>query len=196
MPEDAIKCRFLEGAVCWELGNADDAIKIHESIRADARAIGSTRLVAQAASNLTRYYGTQGQTEEALKCAGEARTLLEQLGSRVHLVKLHWSIGELLRREGKDAPALEAYRQAQSEARELGLRGDLAALHLVVADLLLEAGQEAQAEWEIRAAMPIIEEEKMVPEGIAALSLLRESLRRRQIDKRALRDLHGYFRES
>ena len=65
----------------------------------------------------------------------------------------------------------------------------------MIGDLLLEAGQDAQAEWEIRAALPIIDEEKMVPEGIAALSLLRESLRRRQIDKQALRELHGYFQE-
>ena len=54
---------------------------------------------------------------------------------------------------------------------------------------------EAQAEWEVRAALPIIEEEKMVPEGFAALTLLRESLRRRKLDRQALRNLHGYFRE-
>jgi len=35
----------------------------------------------------------------------------------------------------------------------------------------------------------------MVPEGYAALSLLQESLRRRQIDQNALRNLHGYFRD-
>jgi hypothetical protein len=104
-------------------------------------------------------------------------------------------MGDLFRKQGERAAALEAYRQALADAAELRMRGDVAAIHLVVADLLLEAGQEAQAEWEIRAALPIIDEEKMVPEGIAALSLLRESLRRRQIDKHALRGLHGYFRE-
>lgn len=86
-------------------------------------------------------------------------------------------------------------RSALREAGEVGMRGDVAALHLVLADVLLGAGQDRQAEWEIRAALPIIEEEKMVPEGYAALSLLQESLRRRQIDRNALRNLHGYFRD-
>jgi hypothetical protein len=122
--------------------------------------------------------------------------MLQQLGSRVHLVKLQWSMGDLLKKQGNRVAALDAYRQALGDAGELGMRGDVAAIHLVVADFLLEAGQDAQAEWEIRAALPIIDEEKMVPEGIAALALLRESLRRRKIDKQALRDLHGYFQES
>ena len=137
-----------------------------------------------------------GETDRALEYARKALPILQTLGSRVHLVKLQLAIGNLLRKQGKRAEAtLEAYRQALADATELGMRGDVAAIHLVVADLLLEAGHEAQAEWEIRAALPIIDEEKMVPEGIAALSLLRDSLRRRKIDKQALRDLHGYFQE-
>jgi tetratricopeptide (TPR) repeat protein len=195
MPEDALKCRFLEGTAQRELGDLPRAIQIYSEIFATAESLRDSRLAGQAANNLARYHADLGETEEALAYARKALPLLQELGSQVHLVKLRWSMGELLRKQGRRGPALEAYRQAQSDARELGMRGDLAALHLVVADLLLEAGQEAQAECEIRAALPIIDEEKMVPEGIAALSLLRESLRRRQLDKRALRDLHGYFRE-
>jgi hypothetical protein len=74
------------------------------------------------------------------------------------------------------------------------MRADIASLHLVIADLLLDLGQERQAEWEVRAALPVIEEEKMVPEGVAAYGLLLESVRRRSINRQALRDLHGYFR--
>jgi len=115
--------------------------------------------------------------------------------SRVHLSKLQWSIGDLLRGQGKVSEAVDAYRSALRESEEIGLRGDVAAIHLVLADVLLEARQEAQAEWEVRAALPIIDEENMVPEGFAALTLLRESLRRRKIDRQALRNLHGYFRQ-
>ena len=195
MPEDALKCRFLEGTAQRELGDLPRAIQIYSEVFSAAESLRDSRLAGQAANNLARYHADLGETEEALAYARKALPLLQELGSQVHLVKLRWSMGELLRKQGRCGPALEAYRQAQSDARELGMRGDLAALHLVVADLLLETGQEAHAEWEIRAALPIIDEEKMVPEGIAALSLLRESLRRRQIDKQALRDLHGYFRD-
>ena len=195
MPEDALKCRFLEATAYRELGNLPLALEIYARIFAEAETLGAPRLIAQAANNLARYHADAGDTSSALSYAQRALPILQRLGSQVHLMKLRWTMGELLRREGKRAAALQAYREAQSGARDLSMRGDLAALHLVIADLLLEAGQEAQAEWEIRAALPIIDEEKMVPEGIAALSLLRESLRRRQIDKQALRDLHGYFQE-
>jgi hypothetical protein len=36
---------------------------------------------------------------------------------------------------------------------------------------------------------------KMVPEGMAALSLLRESVRHQSVNRQALRDLHGYFED-
>jgi tetratricopeptide (TPR) repeat protein len=195
LPEDALKCRFLEGIALWETGNAEGAIRLYREIYADAELLGIPRLAAQAASNLAHYYSSLGDTEEALACSRKALPLLQQMENRVHLAKLQWSIGDLLRNQGKASEASDAYRSALRESEEIGLRGDVAAIHLVLADLLLDGGQEAQAEWEIRAALPIIDEERMVPEGFAALSLLRESLRRRKIDRQALRNLHGYFRE-
>lgn len=195
MAEEALKCRFIEGGAYWELGDTQKTIAVFTEILDEAERQCNKRLVAQAANNLAHYYIHAGDDDMAIKLAQKALPIQKQLRDRVGFAKLQWSMGDLLRRQRKPAAALEAYRQAQAEAREVGLRGDLAALHLVVADLFLEAGQEAQAEWEIRAALPIIDEEKMVPEGIAALSLLRESLRRRQIDKQALRELHGYFQE-
>jgi len=195
LPEDALKCRFLEGLAYWEIGQSWKAIEVFRGICAEAEALRNVRLIAQAANNLVHFYSNLGDSEEALAYSRKALPLLNQLNSRVHLAKLHGSIGDLLRRQGNLAGAIEAYRSAIAESEDIGMRGDVAARHLVLADVLLEVGQERQAEWEIRAALPIIDEEKMVPEGIAALSLLRESLLRRQIDRKALRDLHGYFQE-
>jgi hypothetical protein len=73
------------------------------------------------------------------------------------------------------------------------MRGDVAALQLVVADLLLDLGESEAARREVLAALPAIEEIQMVPEGVAALTLLRESVRGRGIDRQALRELHGFF---
>jgi hypothetical protein len=75
------------------------------------------------------------------------------------------------------------------------MRADIAALNLVIGDLLLEEGRDAEALREISAALPVISELKMAPEGMAALSLLRESARRQEINRTALRELHGYFQE-
>ena len=91
--------------------------------------------------------------------------------------------------------AIEAYRQAQEQFEALGMRADIAALSLIIGDLLLDQGQNAEALREIAAALPVIDELKMAPEGMAALSLLRESARRQEVNRAALRELHGYFPE-
>lgn len=193
LAEDALKCRFLEGVSLRELGEVAASVEVFHQIYLEAEKQKNLRLMAQAANNLAQYHRALGDLNKSLTYARKALPLLEQLDSRVHLVKLRWCVGDILREQGKLLEAIEAYRAARLAAEVVGMRGDVAAIHLVLADVLLETGQERQAEWEIRAALPTIDEEKMVPEGIAALTLLRESLRHRKIDRNALRQVHGYF---
>ncbi len=195
LAEDALKCRFLQGAALHELGRLAEAIAVLRDICREAEAQRNTRLTAIAASNLAQYCRTSGDLNEAVAYARKALPLLQQLDNRANLLKLRWCVGDILREQGKLGEAIGTYREALDSAREVGMRGDEAAIHLVLADVLMDAGQDRQAEWEIRAALPIIEEEKMVPEGYAALSLLRDALRLRQVDRKALRQLHGYFRD-
>lgn len=193
LAEDALKCRFLEGVCLRELGDVPTSVEKFQQIYQDAEKQKNVRLMAQAANNLALYQRALGDLNESLAYARKALPLLEQLDSRVHLVRLRWAVGDILREQRKLPEAIEAYRAVRLAAEEVGMRGDVVAIHLVLADVLLEVGQERQAEWEIRAALPTIDEEKMVPEGIAALALLRESLRHRKIDRSALREVHGYF---
>lgn len=194
-PEEALKCLFLEAACLREVGKTPEAIRVYEDICVKAEQGGNVRLLGQAANGLAQLYRVVGDLSQAMAYARKALPLLKKSNNRINLAKLRWCVGDILREQGKVTEAVEAYRAALQEAEEIGIRGDAVALHLVLADLLLESGREAQAEWEVRAALPIIDEEQMVPEGIAALSLLRESLRRRQIDRGALRELHGYFQD-
>jgi hypothetical protein len=121
--------------------------------------------------------------------------LISSSGDKISRAKLYISVGQFHRKQNRFSNAITAFRVAQKELAAIQMPADVAALHLVIADILLESGQERQAEWEIRAALPVIDELKMVPEGFAAMSLLRESLRRRSIDRQALRSLHGYFED-
>ena len=98
-------------------------------------------------------------------------------------------------RDGHLAEAIEAYRKAQEEFEAIGMRADIAALNLVVADLLLEEGQDREALREIAAALPVIAELKMAPEGMAALSLAARVRAPAGSQPPALRELHGYFQE-
>lgn len=196
LTEDALKCRFLEGAALREIGDVAGAIRVFSDICRLAEERRAVHLTAVASNNLAQFYRVLGNLDEAMVYATKALPLLTQLDNRVGLVKLRWCVGDILREQGKPGEAIPAYREALEEARAVGMRGDVAALHLVLADVMLDAGQDRQAEWEVRAALPIIEEEQMVPEGFAALSLLRNALRYQQVDRKALRELHGYFGDS
>ncbi|HSS45057.1 MAG TPA: hypothetical protein VLO07_06920, partial [Thermoanaerobaculia bacterium] len=195
MPEDAVRARFLQAGVLKETDNLREATSVFEEIASAAKALRNDTLLAYALVDLTQAHGLLGNSGRAMEAATEATPLLRRLGNHVALAKLQWGLGYLLRTKGDLAASIEAFREAQKEFSEIEMHADVAAVHLILGDLLLDADQPAQAEWEIRAALPVIDEYKLVPEGIAALSLLRESLKRRQIDRAALRNLHGYFRE-
>jgi tetratricopeptide (TPR) repeat protein len=195
MQEESLKCRLLAALALHERDRNEEAVKEFEAIRTEAHSLGNARMEATAAANLSELYRALGRLEEAMESTRAALPILARLNNQTGLVKLRWYTGDILRDQGKLADAAEAYREARQDAERIGLRGDVAAIHLVTAELLLDMNLDAQAEWEVRAALPIIDEEKMVPEGFAALSLLRESLRRRKLDRGALRTLHGYFKE-
>ncbi len=195
MPEEALKCRFLEGLALMESDCLPDAIGVFETICREAERLKSEKLLASAYGNLTHIYGMMGDSQRAIDASRQAIPVLTRLDDKVALAKVQWGLAALLREIGQIPASIEAYRVAQREFRQIGMRADVAALSLVVADLLLELNQDLEARLEILSALPIIDELKMVPEGMAALSLLRESTRQLRINRQALRDLHGYFED-
>ena len=195
MPEDALKCRFLEGLALFESDDPAGAIRVFNEICVTAESLGSLRLLADAYVNLIHAHGMLGEAAAAIEASRRAIPLLQSLDNRISLAKVQWGLATLLREEGHHAGAIDSYRKAQEDFEAIGMRADIAALNLVVADLLLEEGKDREALSEISAALPVIAELKMAPEGMAALSLLRESVRRQEVNRQALRELHGYFEE-
>lgn len=194
MFEDALKCRFLEGQALRETDRLPEAVTLFQEIARRAKELGKGNLLGMAYGDLMQIHASLGEAEKAFDLACEATPLLLRLGNRIALAKLQWGLAILLRSQSKLAEAVDAFRVAQREFAEIKMRADVAAIQLAVADLLFELGQDAQARWEIQVALPVIDEFKLVPEGVAALSLLRKSLAGHRINREALRDLHGYFR--
>lgn len=195
LPEDSLKCRFLEAHAFKETERLPEAKLAFRRISEEAKLLQLDRLAAIADQNLFQIHAFLGEVDEAIGKAREATVTLSRLNNRVNLAKVQLGMGYLCRGQGLLKEAITAFRYAQRQFAEIGMKADVAGAHLILADLLLDAEQPAQAEWEIRAALPVIDELKLVPEGIAALALLRDSLRRRQIDRNALRSLNGYFEE-
>jgi tetratricopeptide (TPR) repeat protein len=195
MREDALKARFLHAVVLREIDDICSAIDVYLQIVREARDLKNETLMAHAYTNLVQVYGFQGAAPEAFAMAKEAMPLLRRLGNQVAIAKLQWGLACLHRTRGDTSAAIDAFRAGQQDFAELEMRADVAAGHLVIAEILLDVGQERQAEAEIRLALPLIDEYKLVPEGFAAMTLLRESLRRQKIDRQALRNLHEHFEQ-
>lgn len=196
MPVEALKVGFLEGVALTEGGRLEEAATLYRRICTQAEALGAERLAAAAYGNLTHLYGMQGDAARAIEASRQAIPVLKRLDDRIALAKVQWGLAGMLRETGHIAAAVESYRAAQEQFQTIGMRADVAALHLVIADLLIELGEEGAARQSVVEALPVIQDLQLVPEGMAALQLLRESLREEHIDRPALRELHGFFPDS
>ncbi len=196
MREHALKCRFLEGLALSETGDFSGAASVFRSIRDEAKSQGNENLLGQAYVNLVHVRGLVGDVREALAASQEALAVMRKLGNARGLAKIQFAVGILLRNEGRLPDAIGAVRSSQAEFESLGMKAEAAAGSLVVAEMFLELDQEENALREVLAALPIINEFKLGPEGMAALALLHESVRQQKINHQALRDLHGFFEDT
>ena len=193
MRQDEVKARFLEGLALMESERLEESIEKFEEICRVASEIKAERLLASAYGNLTHIYGILGDPVRAITASQQAIPTLTRLNDRVALAKVQWGLAVLLRECGRISDSIDAYTASQREFAALGMRADVAALNLVLADLYLEQGREEIALGCVLSALPVIDDLGMVPEGMAAMALLRESVRQQRINRVALRDLHGFF---
>jgi tetratricopeptide (TPR) repeat protein len=195
LDEDALKVRFLEAVVLAEMGHHVEALRMLGNLVEQAESLNNEYLLGLAFLNLAVANAFLGNEQQSLEFVNKAVPLMRRSGNGIGLAKLTWSVAILLVARRKVQAALLTFRMAEEELRKLGMTADEVAVKLQIADLLIDEGEEGVAEQEIRQALPIIEEYKLLPEGFAALSLLRESLRRQKIDRQALRDLHSHFKK-
>ena len=193
MADDASKCHFLEAMTFKELGRAADAAARLEVLVSALEARHEAPLRGAALVNLGDIRSSQGSHELAIGLYRQAMPLLRSAKRYSALADLKAMLGETLRRTGHVAASAESYREAVKDHLALGMLTRATYLRVLLAGVLLEAGQAREAEWEILAALPTIDEEKMVPEGFAAVSLLRESVRQRKTNPLALRELREHL---
>ena len=191
MHEDLAKCFFLEAMSLKTLGRLDEAAHRFETL-ASAEST-SAALRGLALVNLGNLYSNQELFDRALGAYGKARPLLEASKRLSTLADLKVMFGETLRAMGRVADALDAYREAIADHVSLGMVTRAAYLRVALAEALLEANKPREAEWELLTALPTIHDQKMVPEGFAAVALLKESVRLRKTDPKSLLELRQYL---
>jgi tetratricopeptide (TPR) repeat protein len=191
MNVEAVKCRLLLAMTLKQCGENTTAIDALEEARTCLGLESDPFLLARLLAELGDLRQLQGEFPLALKVFQEALNLLRDKDTSLAGADLKLYVGGVHRALGSLGEAKDAYREAQHDYAALGMRHLVAYTHLVVAEVLLEMRREREAEWEILAALPAIDEMKMVPEAFAALALLRESVGRRNTNLSALKDLRA-----
>ncbi len=194
MPSEQAKCTFLNGLALKESSDSRGALTAFASLnRADlcAREPG---LVGSALVHMADLHASAGRDDMAEQCYGDAVPLLRRGNLPGSVAHLQGTFGEILRRQGRLAEALAAYEAAVTGFDSLGMATMVAYLRVVTAEVMLEAGMHREAEWQVLAAMPTIDQQGMIPEGFTAITLLRESIRQRKTDPQALAQLRNHLK--
>jgi tetratricopeptide (TPR) repeat protein len=189
MEVEAAKCRLLYGTTLKITGEHLRAIDLLDALPEDPALSAEPFLRARILAEIGDLHQLRGDVPLAMTSFQKALRLLEGRESSAAAADLRIYVGAACRALGKLEDARDAFREASREYAALGMRALVAYSHLLVAETLLELRRDREAEWEILAALPEIDELGMVPEGVAAVALLRESVSRRKTDVAALQEL-------
>jgi tetratricopeptide (TPR) repeat protein len=190
------KCLFLEAMSLKELGRYSDAVARLQNLLSGSEFQSESALLGTALLNLGNIRALEGDQDQALAAYRAARPLLEAGNYQSMLADLKAMVGDTLRQVGNLTAAIDAYRESVVDHLKLGMETKVAYLRVVLAEVLLEASRLREAEWELLAALPTINAQKMVPEGFAAVALLQQSVKLRKTDPRALAELRKYLQAS
>lgn len=188
LEDDIAKSKLLQAVAHKELGG-DEALKMFSLLNAEPAVMQLPWLRALVLVHLAELQSRAGDLGTALSSLKEAGALLQD--TELPLVQAHCCgvTAEILRDHGKPVAAVEYYRRAVEIYLGVDMKAFAAYTGLVLAETLVATGRVDQAVNEILAALPIIESEHLVREGIAAVGLLKASLSRRKLDSDALKAL-------
>lgn len=187
LPE-LFKCRLLEAVVLKDLERRTEALERLKSMRADPALREEPLLFGLVLVNMGEIAASLGDLDGGQMLLAEAAGWLVKADTPWAVANLQAVLGEMLRDAGRLGEAADAYGLAiVTLGPQMG--GLVAYYRLLRAEVLILAGREDEARHEIVAALPILERENLLPDALAAIALLRESLRRQKADPEALKAL-------
>ena len=189
---DAAKAAFLEAMATKESGQKEQAFLLFTELRASL-ADNANGVLAGCLVEIGAYHGGREDYDRALEAYEEASELIAASDQPARMAHLKATIGETYRAKGELNAAVDSFRLAINHYASLKMDSMVAYLRVLNAELLLTAKRESEAEWEIRAALPVIDESRLVAEGLAAMALLKECLRRRRLDRSVLGRIKGHL---
>jgi tetratricopeptide (TPR) repeat protein len=195
MGEYAGKARFLEAMTLKESERLREAFEKFSGLKASLDESRDGGTLGQVLVETGAVAAAEGNFEEALADYERALPLLKRSGRGFAIPHLLLSIGDMFRHQGRLAAAINSFREAIKGYASFDMATFVAYSRVIMAETLIAIGRPREAEWEILQALPTIKEQKMVPEGFAAVALLRESVKRQKADPNALRELREHLQK-
>jgi tetratricopeptide (TPR) repeat protein len=194
MTHEFAKCLFLEASVLRHIdGKADLALRRLFEVRELLSQPEDRPFLGLVLSKIGEIYGAEQRNSEAFEFYRRALDILGGSRPNFMLANLKCSVGETLVGMGKLVDAIEVYRECIADHAACGMKGSLAYVRILLAEALFLAERFNEAELEILAALPTIQQQNMVKHGLAAVTLLRESVLRCNTDRDALRRVREYM---
>lgn len=193
MEVEALKCRLLQAATLKMIGDTAQAIRLLDKLPEGGALRSDALLHARVLAELGDLHQLEGNYGQALEIFQEAALLLRGRELSAAGADLKLCVAAAYKSLGSLEAAAAAFRAAQLDYKALEMPVPVAYSHLLIAETLLALKRDREAEWEIRAALPVIDDLNLVQEGLAAVSLLRESVRRRRMDPVALQKLRAHL---
>jgi len=192
MRSELLKCRFLEALTLKAAGRGADARICLDKLSLEADLGQEPVLAARVLVTFGEELSAEGNHRQALASFRRALPLASE--QPISTAYLKCAIGESLRNQGLLQDSVQAYGEAIRAYSALEMQSWVSYIRVIVSEVLIALNRNREAESEILAALPTIEEQRMVPEGFAAVALLKESVRRRKTDPNALRELREHLK--
>jgi tetratricopeptide (TPR) repeat protein len=187
MYEDRVKCRILWAGSLKLKGLLEEALDVLEPVR-QSEPQTRPELYGWVLLQSGDIQQILGNYERALKELGEAARLLREGKHYVALADINWMISCIYRANGRLEEAVALLETSRQDHARLGMKWPEAYHRILIAETYLAMGRAREAEIEIRAALPILEEQGMLADAVIAVNLLREAVRQRKLQPVDIRD--------
>lgn len=194
MQEDAAKARILWAASLKSAGQCERALSVLAPLR-DLKDELRPVLYGWVLVELGDISQILGDYRKGFADLNEAGALFRAEDQLLGLADVAAMMGFGFRSQGMLKEAAECFQRSQEQYRQLGVRSQEAYAGVLLAETYMALGLPRKAERLLLAAVPIFEEQSMVADAVAAVALLRESIRRQRLAPQVLRDLRERMRE-
>jgi tetratricopeptide (TPR) repeat protein len=187
MDEDRVKCLILWAGSLKLKGLLQEALSILEPVR-QSRSQIRPELYGWVLLQCGDIQQSLGNHDRALRELGEAARLLREGKQFIALADINWMISCIFRANGRFDEAVALLEASRQDHARLGMKWPEAYHRVLLAETYLAMGRPREAEIEIRAALPILEEQGMLADAVIAVNLLREAVRQRKLLPPDIRD--------